>query len=43
MAVDADTLHAKGDIVLLGRLFGGQMRAGLNRILERIFHQSLPP
>jgi hypothetical protein len=43
MAVDAHTLHAKGDIVLLGRLLGGQMRAGLNRILERTFHKTLPP
>ena len=43
MAVDAHTLHAKGDIVLLGRLLGGPMSAGLNRILERTFHKSLPP
>jgi hypothetical protein len=43
IAVDAHTLHAKGDIVLLGQLLGDQMRAGLNRILERTFQKSLPP
>jgi hypothetical protein len=43
IAVDAHTLHAKGDILLLGRLLGDQMRAGLNRILERTFDKSLPP
>jgi hypothetical protein len=43
MAVDAHTLHAKGDIVLLGQLLGGQIRASLNRILERTFQKSLPP
>ena len=43
LAVDAHTLHAKGDIALLGRLLGGQMRAGLDRILERTFHKRLPP
>ena len=43
MAVDAQTLHAKGDIVLLGQLLGDQMRAGLNRVLERTFQRSLPP
>jgi len=43
MAIDAHILHAKGDIALLGQLLGGQMRAGLSRILERTFHKSLPP
>lgn len=43
MAVDAQTLHATGDILLLGRLLGGEMRASLQRALERTFQKSLPP
>jgi len=43
LAVDAHTLHAKGDIAFLGQLLGGQMRAGLDRILERTFQKRLPP
>jgi hypothetical protein len=43
IAVDAQLLHAKGDVVLLGQLLGGRMKAGLSRILERTFHKSLPP
>ena len=43
MAVDAHTVHAKGDIVLLGQLLGGRMRAHFDRILEGIFDKSLPP
>ena len=43
MAVDAQTLHATGDIAFLGRLVGDQMRAGLRQILERTFRKSLPP
>lgn len=43
MAVDAQALHATGDILLLGRLLGGEMRAGLQRTLERTFQRSLPP
>ena len=43
ITVDEHALHAKGDIAFLGRLLGDQMRAGLNRILERTFHKSLPP
>jgi len=43
MAVDAHAVHAKGDILLLGRLLGDQMTARLAGILERTFHKSLPP
>ena len=43
ITVDAHALHAKGDIVFLGQLLGDQMKAGLNRILERTFQKSLPP
>lgn len=43
MAVDAQALHAKGDIELLGRLIGDRVRGGLNRILERTFHKRLSP
>ena len=43
MAVDAQTLHATGDIAFLGRLLGDQMRTGLRQILERTFQKSLPP
>jgi hypothetical protein len=41
--VDAQALHATGDIPILGRLLGGQMNAGLRQIIERIFQKQLPP
>jgi hypothetical protein len=43
MSVDARALHAKGDILILGRLLGGQMTSALKQIVERAFQKSLPP
>jgi hypothetical protein len=43
MSVDALTLHATGDIPILGRLLGGQVSTGLRQILERTFQKRLPP
>jgi hypothetical protein len=43
MSVDAQVLHATGDIPILGRLLGGQMAAGLRQIIERIFQKKLLP
>jgi hypothetical protein len=43
MSVDAQALHAMGDIPILGRLLGGQMTSGLRQIVERIFQKKLPP
>ena len=43
MSVDAQVLHAKGDIPILGRLLGGQMTSGLRQIIERTFQKKLPP
>jgi hypothetical protein len=43
MSVDAQLLHATGDIPILGRLLGGQFTAGLRQIVERTFQKKLPP
>jgi hypothetical protein len=43
MAVDAQTLHATGDILILGPLIGGQMTAGLRQIIEQTFQKRLGP
>ena len=43
MSVDAQVLHAQGDIPILGRLLGGQMTSGLRQIIERTFQKKLPP
>jgi hypothetical protein len=43
MSVDAQVLHATGDIPILGRLFGGQFISGLRQIVERTFQKKLPP
>jgi hypothetical protein len=42
MSVDANALHAPGDIPILGRLLGGQMTFGLRQIIERTFQKKLP-
>jgi putative polyhydroxyalkanoic acid system protein len=42
MSVDAVTLHAVGDIPVLGRLLGGQFVLGLRQIVEDIFQKKLP-
>jgi Putative polyhydroxyalkanoic acid system protein (PHA_gran_rgn) len=43
MSVDAQALHAMGDIPILGRLLGGPMTSGLRQIIERTFQKKLPP
>jgi hypothetical protein len=43
MKVDPLTLHATGDIPILGRLLGGQVMSGLRQIVERTFQKTLPP
>jgi Putative polyhydroxyalkanoic acid system protein (PHA_gran_rgn) len=42
MSVDAQVLHAMGDIPILGRLLGGPMTSGLRQIIERTFQKKLP-
>jgi hypothetical protein len=41
MSVDAQVLHATGDIPMLGRLLGGQFTSGLRQIVERTFQKKL--
>jgi hypothetical protein len=43
MSVDAQSLHATGDIPILGRLLGSQFVSGLKQIVERTFQKKLPP
>jgi hypothetical protein len=44
MSVDAQLLHATGDIPILGRLLGGgQLTSGLRQILRQTFQKKLPP
>ena len=41
MSVDAQVLHATGDIPMLGRLLGSQFTSGLRQIVERTFQKKL--
>ena len=43
MAVDAQALHATGDIPILGRLLGSQLTSGLRQIIRQTFQKKLPP
>jgi len=43
MSVDAQLLHATGDIPILGRLLGGQLTSGLRQIIGQAFQKKLPP
>ena len=43
MAVDAQSLHATGDIPILGRLLGNQFGSGVKQIVERTFQKKLRP
>jgi hypothetical protein len=43
MSVDAQSLHATGDIPILGRFLGSQFVSGLKQIVERTFQKKLPP
>jgi len=42
MWVDAQAVHATGDIPILGGLLGGQMLEGLKQIVEQTFQKELP-
>ena len=42
MVVDAQSVHATGDIAVLGRLLSGPMSTGLKRIMQQTFHKQLP-
>jgi hypothetical protein len=41
MSVDAQVLHATGDIPMLGRLLGSQFTSRLRQIVERTFQKKL--
>jgi hypothetical protein len=42
LSVDGTAVHAVGDIVALAGLLGGQLPAGVRRILEQAFMKRLP-
>lgn len=42
MVVDAESVHATGDIPMLGGLLGGPLTAGLKRIMQQTFQKQLP-
>ena len=42
MSVDATSLHAVGDIPVLGRLLGGQLVSGLRQIVEQPVQKQRP-
>ena len=41
MVVDAQNVHATGDIPMLGGLLGGPLTAGLKRIMQQTFRKQL--
>ena len=41
MWVDAEEVHASGDIPLLGRLLGSPVAAGLKQIIQQTFQKKL--
>ena len=42
MWVDAQNVHATGDILILGELFGGRLTSGLKQIVQQVFQKRLP-
>jgi hypothetical protein len=42
MWVDAQNVHAIGDIPILGGLLGGPLASGLKQIVQRTFQKGLP-
>ena len=40
--VDAQAVHATGDIPILGRLLGGQFIEGIKQIVQQTFQKKLP-
>jgi putative polyhydroxyalkanoic acid system protein len=43
MWVDAQAVHATGDIPILSGLLGGQLGSGLKQILQQTFQKKLQP
>ena len=41
MWVDAQDVHATGDIPILGGLFGGPLASGLKQIVQQVFQKEL--
>ncbi len=41
MVVDARSVHATGDVALLGQLLGGPLIAGVKRIMQQTFQKQL--
>ena len=42
MWVDAQAVHATGDIPILGKLLGNPLASGLKQIIQQTFHKKLP-
>jgi len=42
MRVDAQAVHATGDVPILGGLLGGPVASGLKAIVQQIFQKKLP-
>jgi hypothetical protein len=42
MWVDAQNVHATGDIPVLGELLGGPLASGLKKIVQQAFQRELP-
>jgi hypothetical protein len=43
MWVDAEAVHATGNVLILGQLLGGQLGSGLQHVLEQALRKSLRP
>jgi hypothetical protein len=41
MVVDARSVHATGDVAMLGQLLGGPLTAGVKRIMQQTFQKQL--
>lgn len=41
IVVDAQSVHATGDIPMLGGFLGGPLTSGLKRIMQQTFHKQL--
>jgi hypothetical protein len=42
MWVDAQIVHATGDIRILGELLGGPLASGLKQVVQQTFQKKLP-
>ena len=41
LVIDAESVHATGDIDILGRLLSGPLKSGLRRIMQQTFQKQL--